>query len=479
MNDKTTGLFSDYIAGRMSRRELMTRAGKLGLGAAATGMMLSRAQTQAMAANFDWQKEKGKAIKLLLNKHPYTDAMLMGIDNFKKLTGLEVTYDVFPEDVYFDKVTTALSSKSSGYDAFMTGAYQTWQYGPAGWLVDLNEFIKDPAATSPDWNAGDILPGLLHSDAWSGVPGEPLGGPNAKQWALPWGFELNSISYNKRMFEQAKVEPPKNLPDLIEKAVKLQTDIKGIYGIGVRGSRSWATIHPGYLSGLTSYGGRDFTVENGQLKSAVNSPECKAFTKLWIDMIQKAGPKNWTNYTWYEVGNDLGAGASAMIFDADILGFFQQKGTKEAGNIGYEGFAANPDKKEPTPNVWIWSLAINAASNNKSAAWLLLQWAAAMQQTLFGATKADLVDPVRQSVWDDKDFQTRLNDKYAGYLEQYKASAPGSKIYFTPQPLFFNLTTDWAASLQKMYAKEVPVDEGLDQLAQSVMSQLRDAGIVK
>jgi multiple sugar transport system substrate-binding protein len=479
MTDKTTGLFSDYIAGRMSRRELMTRAGNLGLGAAATAMMLGQAQTRAMAANFDWQKEKGKAIKLLLNKHPYTDAMLMNIENFKKLTGLDVTYDVFPEDVYFDKVTTALSSKSSGYDAFMTGAYQTWQYGPAGWLTDLNEFIKDPAATSPDWNVADILPGLLHSDAWSGVPGEPLGGPNAKQWALPWGFELNSIAYNKRMFEQAKVDPPKNLPDLIEKAVKLQTDIKGVYGVGVRGSRSWATIHPGYLSGLTSYGGRDFTVDNGQLKSAVNSKECKEFTKLWIDMIQKAGPKNWTNYTWYEVGNDLGAGASAMIFDADILGFFQQDGTKEAGHIGYQGFAANPDKKEPTPNVWIWSLAINNFSNNKPAAWLLIQWAAALQQTLFGATKANLVDPVRQSVWDDKGFQTRLNDKYAGYLEQYKASAPGSKIYFTPQPLFFNLTTEWAASLQKMYAKEVPVDEGLDQLAQSVTTQLKDAGIVQ
>ena len=116
--------------------------------------MLNQAMTQAMAANFDWQKYKGKAIKLLLNKHPYTDAMLANIENFKKLTGLDVTYDVFPEDVYFDKVTTALSSKSSGYDAFMTGAYQTWQYGPAGWLADLNEFIKDPAATSPDWNPG-------------------------------------------------------------------------------------------------------------------------------------------------------------------------------------------------------------------------------------------------------------------------------------------------------------------------------------
>ena len=185
MNDKTTNLFSDYVAGRMTRRELVTRAAKLGLGAAAAGMMLNQAMTQAMAASFDWQKYKGKAIKLLLNKHPYTDAMLANIENFKKLTGLDVTYDVFPEDVYFDKVTTTLSSKSTAYDAFMTGAYQTWQYGPAGWLADLNEFIKDPAATAPDWNVADILPGLLHSDSWSGVPGEPLGGPNAKQWALP------------------------------------------------------------------------------------------------------------------------------------------------------------------------------------------------------------------------------------------------------------------------------------------------------
>ncbi len=83
MNDKTTSLFSDYIAGRMSRRELMTRAGKLGLGAAAVGMMLGGAQTRAMAANFDWKKEKGKAIKLLLNKHPYTDAMLMNHRSFQ------------------------------------------------------------------------------------------------------------------------------------------------------------------------------------------------------------------------------------------------------------------------------------------------------------------------------------------------------------------------------------------------------------
>ena len=30
----------------------------------------------------------------------------------------------------------------------MTGAYMTWTYGPAGWVVDLNEYIKDPKKTN-------------------------------------------------------------------------------------------------------------------------------------------------------------------------------------------------------------------------------------------------------------------------------------------------------------------------------------------
>jgi multiple sugar transport system substrate-binding protein len=395
------------------------------------------------------------------------------------MTGLNVTYDVFPEDVYFDKVTAALSSKSTQYDAFMSGAYQTWQYGPAGWIEDLNPYLKDATLTSPTYNWDDVLPNLRASTAWSGVTGEALGGPTAKQWALPWAFEMNSITYNRRMFDQLKLDPPKHMPDLMEKAARITKDIKGVYGIGVRGSRSWATIHPGYLSGLVNYGGADFTVEGGKLKPAMNSKQAKDFTKLWIEMVQNSGPKNWTTYTWYEVGNDLGAGASGMIFDADILGYFQNRGTKEAGHLGFDAFAANPDSNKPTPNVWIWSLAMSSFSQNKPAAWTFLQWATGTEHDTFGATKADEVNPVRQSVWDNKDFSNRLQSGYPGYLDQYKASAPGAKIYFTPQPLFFNLTTEWAASLQKMYAKQIGVDDGLDQLAESVMGQLRDAGIAE
>lgn len=476
MSNKEDELYRAWLERPMTRRALLDKARELGIAGVSAGFLMNTIGTRALAASdsFNWQRHKGKTVRLLLNKHPYADTLIANLENFKKLTGMNVEYDIFPEDVYFDKVTSALTSGSSQYDVFMTGAYQTWQYGPAGWLVDVNEFIRDPAETANTFRWDDVLPNLRASTAWSGKVGDPLGGPDSKQWAMPLGFELYSLSYNKAMLDKAGIAPPEDLPDLVDKAKALKSKVDGAYGIGVRGSRSWATIHPGYLSGYTNYGGRDFVMEAGKLRPAMNSPEAKAFTRLWIDMIQKAGPTDWTSYTWYEVGNDLGAGTSAMMYDADIIGFFQEQGSKQAGNIAYQPFAANPEATDPTSNVWIWSLAMSNFARDKSAAWYFLQWATGSDVLLHGATEGQVVDPVRRSVAESPGFQERMQ---ASYLEQYRRTVGQAKIYFTPQPLFFNVTTQWAAQLQKMYAGQISVDEGLDQLAERVSRQLESIGL--
>jgi multiple sugar transport system substrate-binding protein len=478
MFDREKNLFDSYAAKRISRRDLLDGAAKLGIAGVAANAIFASSFSRAMAADFNWKSQSGKSVKLLLNKHPYVDAMIADLDAFKALTGMNATYDIFPEDVYFDKVTAALSSKSDQYDAFMTGAYMTWTYGPAGWIEDLNAYIKDPAKTSPAFNWDDVLPNLRASTAWDGVAGSELGSGKAKQWCIPWGFELNNITYNRTIFDKVGVKPPKDLDEMIDVAAKITKDAGGPYGIGVRGSRSWATIHPGFLSGYSNFGQKDFVMEAGKLKAAMNTKASKEFHEKWVKMIQQSGPKNWSTYTWYQVGTDLGAGASGMIFDADILGYFMNGGeNKEKGHLGYAAFAANPAAKAPTPNVWIWSLALSSFSKQKDAGWLFMQWAASTEHDLFGARKMDFVNPVRASVWKDSEFRDRISKAYPGYVEQYDVSSPGAKIYFTAQPLFFDLTTEWAASLQKMVAKEVSVDEGLDKLADSINRQLKQAGL--
>ncbi|MGB3315729.1 MAG: extracellular solute-binding protein [Albidovulum sp.] len=479
MYDKEKGLIAAYRRGSMSRRSLLRALGALGMSTATASVLVNASATRALAQDFDWKKHSGTGIKLLLNKHPYTDAMIANLENFKAMTGMEVTYDVFPEDVYFDKVTAALSSGSSEYDAFMTGAYMTWTYGPAGWIEDLNQWIMDDSKTNPNYNWDDMLPGVRASCAWNGRPGGALGSEDAKQWCIPWGYEQNNLAYNAGMMEKAGVAVPTNLDELVEAAAKVQAGNDGIYGIGVRGSRSWATIHPGFLSGYANFGQTDLNVsDDGMLSAAMNTDVSKAFHAQWVKMIQDSGASDWSTHTWYQVGTDLGAGKSAMIYDADILGYFMNGGDNAmAGQLAYAPFAANPDAAAPTPNIWIWSLAMSSFSANKDAAWYFLQWASGPEHGLFGASQMDFVNPVRASVWADAGFRDRLSSSYPGYVEMHDVSAPGASIKFTAQPLFFDLTTEWAASLQKMVANEVPVDEGLDQLAESVNRQLKEAGL--
>lgn len=116
-------------------------------------------------------------------------------------------------------------------------------------------------------------------------------------------------------------------------------------------------------------------------------------------------------------------------------------------------------------------------SQQKDAAWYFIQWATGTQNGIFGATQGDLVDPTRKTTWANTDFQARLEKSYPGYLKQYQQNIDNAKIYFTPQQLFPEVTTDWAAALQQMYSNQVPVSEGLDKLADSLNRKLRDVGI--
>ena len=273
MHDKAKELFTAFKAGQMSRRELMSSVAKLGVSAATANFLLNAAATQALAADFDWKKFQGTKLHLLLNKHPYADAMIADLDNFKGLTGMDVTYDIFPEDVYFDKVTAALSSKSSQYDAFMTGAYMTWTYGPAGWIEDLNTWIKDPTKTNPKYDWEDVQPGLRASTAWNGVPGAALGSADAKQWCIPWGFELNSTTYNRTMYDKAELSRRTISRSLSKRRPSSPRIWVGPTASACAARAPGATIHPGFLSGYSNYGQRDFTVTDGKLKAAMNTPE--------------------------------------------------------------------------------------------------------------------------------------------------------------------------------------------------------------
>jgi len=437
-------------------------------------LIVSQGVRQTQAQGFDWKKFSGTSIKVLLNQHPYQQALVGELQKFTDLTGIKVTYDVFPEQNYFDKVTIDLSAGQSGsYDAFMTGAYQIWQYAPAGYMEPLEKYIADKAKTNPDYNFEDIFPDLRKSEAWNLKPGAANLGQGS-QYALPWGFETNALMYRTDLLKAAGLKVPTTLDELVETAKKLKTADRA--GIVVRGSLNWATIHPGFMTAYASYGCKDY---DDKMHPQMNSDCAVTVTKKWIDMIKNAGPSAWTTYTWYQAGSDFGAGKAALMFDADILGYFQNQPDSAAkevlGNVAWAPGPLGPDGKLRT-NIWIWSLAMNSGSKNKDATWYFLQWATGKDFLTTGATKYNMVNPVRKSIWDNKEFQAKM-DKQTDYLKTFNTiTANDSKIQFTPQPLFFETTTAWAQALQDIYAG-ADAKTRLDALAASLTIQLKDAGI--
>lgn len=459
--------------GGMSRRNLLKLMGVAG-GSAALAPLLSACgvggETSPNQSNgaadvsgaFDWKKAKGEKIKILQTPHPYQQSFQPLLKEFTELTGIEVQADLVPEADYFTKLNTELAGGTGAHDVFMTGAYFIWTYGPPGWMEDLQPWLDNSSATSDEYDFEDIYEGLRTSTRWDFEMGSPLG--TGGQWAIPWGFETNVVAYNKRVFDQRGIKPAETFDDFIQLSIDLTDRSKGQYGVAFRGSRSWATIHPGFMTQFSREGAVDYEADGDELKAAMNSAKAVEFTQKWVDLAKQAGPTSWTTYEYPDCTRDLGNGNAMMVYDADSATYPKNRpgASAEAGNLAWHPGPAGPDGSYAT-NLWTWSLAMNAASKKKLAAWLFIQWATSKEAMASGVRTA-FADPTRKSVFDSA-FKQTLGD-FPGYLETFERVVDSTKIQFTPQTKFFETTEDWAVALQDIYAG-ADAQGTLDELAEA------------
>jgi multiple sugar transport system substrate-binding protein len=445
---------------RQKRRSLVA----LSLSLALTSLGVPRTS----AEDFNWKQAQGSTLNVSFTQHPYADAIIQQLPQFEELTGIDIKYELTAEENYFDKITTQLPSGSGVPDVFMTGPYQMWDYASARRLEPLDSLLEDASATNPDYDVEDILESVFNAGKWDLKPASPPG--SGKLWSLPLGFELYCLAYNKKYIDKMGLKVPATLDELAELAAKLKDwNGPGSYGVAVRGTRNWATIHPGYMTSFRSAGAKDFVIEGGKLVSAVGSPAAIEITRKFAEMIKKGGPPGWSSYTWYQCGADLGAGKAAILYDADIIGYFQNApgSTIESGNIGFAPPPVSKAGEQPLSNEWVWQLAMNSTSRNKKAAWLFMQYFTGPDFTLWAALNAKMVDPVRQSVWANQEFKDKIG-KVAGYSDTFTKTIPNTAIQFTAQPYFIQSTTEWAATLQKIVLSGADPKQSMEGLAKKI-----------
>ena len=421
-------------------------------------------------AKINWKAFEGTQLTIGLNKHPFTESLRPLLPIFEQLTGIKVAYVILPEEEFFEKLLIDLSSGGGIFDVYMTSPMFEWRYQYAGWIEDLNTYWNNPELTDQAWyNRDDFYEKPLRANMWDGTI---AGGLGQGRWnGIPVMVEFFCQAYRNDLREKWGLTVPTTYPDLLDtlsKAAELGKQEKPqVYGVANRGIKSWSTVHSGYFTAFSTYGQKDL---NPDLTAAINTPQAKEITKIWVDILQKAGPPGWPNYTWYDAKQNFAAGRFYEITDCDFFAATYENPAQSvvAEKTGYALPPAAPNGNI-TSNMWTWSLGMSSLSRHKEAAWLFLLWATAPQTMLDGTLKYDNFNPTRKSVWENPaviEKTMKWGTKPGEYREIVDAMyAKYGDIRWTPNPDVTAIGDIWAEALHEAYENKKSVDQALDDAA--------------
>lgn len=364
---------------------------------AMTALGLAAATAAAHAADapaFDWKKYDGETINFLSSNHPWPNAVLPNLEEFKQLTGITVQIETFNENQMWQRLATLLQQHSSDVDVYMTlKAREGRLYYTSGWYYDLTPFVNDPAMTSPDYDFGDFTQNLLELPAYDN-----------KVVAIPLNVEGPVMYYRKDVFQACNLQPPKTLEEIGTVAGKLkdcQPRLTSFVSRGLRNALPYTFVPMFYNLG----GNYDRLAQ----KQAYCSPTGEKALQYYTDLLNEYGPPGVANYTFYQITDLLGQGRAAMSFSSSnefgkIMAY-----PGRADDMGLQPLPPGADSGVSKPLVIDWGIAVSAFSRKAGPAWYFLQWATSKQMDEKIALQG--IAPPRQSVFNGPSFSKWIGEK--------------------------------------------------------------------
>ncbi len=158
---------------------------------------------------------------------------------------------------------------------------------------------------------------------------------------------------------------------------------------------------------LLSYGGR--LLDDQQ--AGVQFSRGIAATEMYYKLLKETGPDGTINWSWMEAAENFAQGKSAMFVEAGGIGpVVEKEGNPVVGKVSYVALP-HAEGKASIPNYWYWLVGVPAASKQKDAGYLFLQWATSKTLGVPLATAGS--SPARASIWNSPEFLSWANPDWA------------------------------------------------------------------
>ncbi|WP_101953026.1 ABC transporter substrate-binding protein [Mycobacterium sp. 3519A] len=332
---------------------------RLGAGLAATGLLL----TSGCAGAGSLGASANEVTIALVSNSQMTDAQKLSSEFEKENPGTKLKFISLSENQARAKITMSTAMGGSEFDVVMISNFETPQWAKTGWLLPLNDYMKD----TPDYDENDFIPSLRESLSYDG-----------NMYSVPFYGESSFLMYRKDMFEQAGIQVPKDpnyQPQWSEVADWAKTiKAKGISdaGICLRGKPGWGEVLAPLDTVINTFGGRWF---DEQWNAQLNSPEVKRAVNFYVDLVKDAGEIGASSTGFQECANLFGQGQTAMWYDATSAVSVLEDPKEHPDLQGKIGYLSAPIAEKPNSGwLYTWSLGIPTHAKNPDGAWKFISW---------------------------------------------------------------------------------------------------------
>jgi multiple sugar transport system substrate-binding protein len=396
---------------------------------------------------------------------PDTDAYVASVERhapeFEERTGLDLDIRIVPSDLYFSNDIRHLLEGDGAADVYMSGPVLMWDHLAAGFVRPLDDLVDQ---SSDSWDASDFIDRLIACNRWSGRFGDPLGEGSLLE--VPVNCESYNLAYVPRILDAAGVDVPTTWAEYLDVATRIASVGGEVRGFAQRGTAAWHTMYTGYATQFWSCGGRDF--ESGSC--AIASDDAVRITREFIDALHRAGPTDWLDQRWYELALDFARGRYGLIVDSDhYVAYFEDPKTSSlAGEIAYALPPVGPDGAR-RPNLWTWSLVVNAHARDATSAWRFVEWASSKEFLLRSAFEGNM-NPTRTSIWDDGRFREHARSWGDFYDVARRLIEREAFVLVTPTPGYLRIAGRWVEALLDAYTGRLDVPEALAGAAADIQT---------
>ncbi len=421
--------------------------------------------------------ESGKGTKLTIATVNNPDMKIMQKiteEVFEKETGIDVEFVVLPENDLRKKVTEDVALGAGKFDIVTIGTYDTPIWAKNGWIEPLTQMFDN---LSDEERAAYDLDDIFESvkDALS---------YNGNLYALPFYAESSMLYYNKEIFEKAGVELPLHPTwDEVAAAARTIKEKTGNTGIILRALPGWGEMFAPLNTVINAFGGKWYDMD---WNAHLNDGPTKEAVQFYVDLLKDAGQPGATSTGFTEALTLMATGKAAMWYDATVAAGFLNN-PKDSQVVGKIGYAFAPKQvKDNNGWLWAWSLAIEAASKNKEAAFEFIKWATSKEYIeTVGETEGWVVAPsgTRKSTYANQKYREAApfadivleSLEKADYKNPTVDEVPYEGIQYVAIPEFQQLGTEVSQQIAAAIAGQKSLDEAMDE-AQKLAEKIAKEG---